>query len=109
MNKQSMLKWIATNKVMSLSQKFSRLKSWANVRLGDNYRQGLECTLVYAFDESCQPCYSKLLRRIELLEKKGYIVLLAGSIIETKPLIQIDQSRQVEVKSKVQLSQSIRL
>jgi len=88
-HKKSMLLWIVSNKQMSLSRKIYKFWVYLTVRLEKCFRQGCQCTIICAFYEPQPSHFRKLLRRTELLMKKGYIVRLKLSLSE-KQLEQLD-------------------
>lgn len=88
-HKKSMLLWIVSNRQMSLSRKIYKFWIYLTVRLGNYFRQGSQCTLICAFYEPKPSHFQRLLRRTELLMKKGYIVRLELSLSE-KQIEQLD-------------------
>ena len=93
-HKKSMLLWIITNKKMSLSRKIYKFWIYLTVRLGNYFRQGSQCTLICAFYEPKPSHFQRLLRRTELLMKKGHKVRLKLSLSE-KQLSHIDSESEM--------------
>ena len=93
-HKKSMLLWIVSNKQMSLSRKIYKFWVYLTVRLEKYFRQGCQCTIICAFYEPQPSHFRKLLRRTELLMKKGYIVRLKLSLSE-KQLEQLDSESEM--------------
>jgi len=93
-HKKSMLLWIITNKKMSVFQKIYRTKIFLIGLFANYYRQGSERILICAISD-IQPLVCKqLLRRTELLMKKGYKVRLKLSLSE-KQLSHIDSESEM--------------
>ena len=99
---KSMLKWIITNKQMSLSRKIYKSSVYLICQFASYFRKGSQCTLICAVYGHQPLFYKKLFRRIELLKKKGYIVRLELSLSE-KQLSLLDS------ESAMLLTQSINL
>ena|SRR6056297_1369797 len=89
LHKKSMLLWIVSNKQMSLSRKIYKFWIYLVVQFADYFRRGSQCTLICAFYEPQPSHFQKLLRRSELLMKKGYKVRLKLSLPE-KQIEQLD-------------------
>ena len=83
-HKKSMLLWIAINKQMSISRKIYKFWVYLTVRLGNYFRKGSQCNLICVFSEPQSHHFQKLIRKTELLMKKGYIVRLKLSLSETQ-------------------------
>ena len=80
--KKSMLLSIAKNTKMSLFQKIYKSLIYVNVQFAKGFRKGSQCTLICAFYEPQPIHFQKLLRKTELLMKKGYKVRLKLSLSE---------------------------
>ena len=79
---------------MSLSRKIYKFWIYLTVRLGNYFRQGSQCTLICAFYEPKPSHFQRLLRRTELLMKKGHKVRLKLSLSE-KQLSHIDSESEM--------------
>ena len=88
-HKQSMLKWIISNKKMSITRKIYKFWVYQRMKLGKYFRKGNQCNLLFACVEHSHNAYKLLFRRTELLMKKGYIVRLELSLSE-KDISNID-------------------
>ena len=97
-----MIKWQITNKKMSLSRKIYKSSVYLNCLIPGYFRKDSQCILLCAFSEHQPLVYKKLLRRIELLMKKGYIVRLELSLTEK-------QFSLLDSESELLLIQSINL
>ncbi len=93
-HKKSTLLWIVSNRQMSLSRKIYKSWIYLTVRLGNYFRQGSQCTLICTFYEPKPSHFQKLLRRTELLMKKGYIVRLELSLSE-KQIERLDSESEM--------------
>lgn len=84
---KSMLLWIITNKKMSVFQKSERILGFLFLRIAQILRQqDRRCILLVFFYTHQFSAYEKLLRRTELLMKRGYKVRLDISWSEKAPL-----------------------
>jgi len=92
---KSMLLWIVSNKQMSLSRKIYKFWIYLVVQFADYFRQGSQCTLICAFYEPQPSHFQKLLRRSELLMKKGYKVRLKLSLSEKQIELLDSESAQL--------------
>lgn len=105
---KSLLKWIVSNNKMSIFEKLKRILVFLSLRFGKTLRQGSQCTLVIFVFEPGVSSYTKVLRRIELLMKKGYIVRLDLSLSEKASLRIDSESRQaldrLAILSNLQIS-----
>ena len=99
---KSMIKWIITNKKMSLSRKIYKSSVYLNCLIAGYFRKGSKCILICAFYGHQPLAYKKLLRRIELLMKKGYIVRLELPLSEKQFLL-------LDSESELLLNQLINL
>ena len=103
-HKKSMTLWIVSNKQMSLSRKIYKFWIYLVVQFASYFRQGCQCTLICAFYEPQPSHFQKLLRRSELLMKKGYKVRLKLSLSE-KQIEQLDsESAQLLIQLINQLT-----
>jgi len=101
-HKKSMLLWIILNKQMSISRKIYKFWVYLSIQIGKYFRQGSECTVICAFFEPQSSHFQKLLRRSELLMKKGRRVRLKLSLTEK-------QIEQLDLESAQILTQLINL
>ena len=101
----STLKWIVLNKRMSFSRKTYKLSVFLLLSLANYFRRGSRCTIVCAIYEHQPLYYKKLLRRIELLMKKGYIVQLKLSLSERQLLLLDLESEKLLIQLINQLNQ----
>ena len=73
---KSMIIWIFQNKNMSIFQKFYRIYSYVNLLIALYFRRGFQYRIVCSVNESCSADLYNLIRNVELLMKKGYLVLI---------------------------------
>lgn len=76
MNTILMLKWIVLNRQMSMSEKLEKTISVFLIQIGKRLRKGSVRIYVLAHREEYPLDLLRLLRNIELLRKKGYVVRL---------------------------------
>ena len=83
---KSMILLIILNKKMSIFQKFERILGFLFLQIAHIlHQQDRRCNLSVFFDTHQFSAYEKLLRRTELLMKRGYIVQLDISWSEKAP------------------------
>lgn len=100
--KKSTLIWILKNRNMSLIQKMNKLYVFSTVSFQKLFRNGSQYYILCSIHESCSTDLKSLTRSVELLMKKGYIVLIKLSITE-KTVSSLD------LESRLALSQLINL